>query len=65
MLIMFIMKDHSFFSLFIKGLTLYEAAGGGPLPKNGEEWHNIREGKIEHFPHLSNEFNNLIKVCYF
>ncbi|XP_073990361.1 wee1-like protein kinase isoform X1 [Rhodnius prolixus] len=47
--------------IFALGLTLYEAAGGGPLPKNGEEWHNIREGKIEHFPHLSNEFNNLIK----
>ncbi|KAK9507905.1 hypothetical protein O3M35_007667 [Rhynocoris fuscipes] len=47
--------------IFALGLTIYEAAGGGPLPKNGDEWHNIRDGKIKHFPHLSNEFNNLIK----
>ncbi|XP_014276862.1 wee1-like protein kinase [Halyomorpha halys] len=47
--------------IFALGLTLYEAAGGGPLPKNGEDWHKIREGKIITFPHLSSEFNNLIK----
>jgi wee1-like protein kinase len=52
-------------SFFLLGLTLYEAAGGGPLPKNGEEWHSIRDGKLKSFPHFSNEFNNLLKVCIY
>jgi hypothetical protein len=41
---------------------MYEAGGGGPLPKNGEEWHNIREGKLKEWQHHSQDFNNLIKV---
>lgn len=44
------------------GLTMYEAGGGGPLPKNGEEWHNIREGKLKELQHHSRDFNDLIKV---
>lgn len=47
--------------IFALGLTMYEAGGGGPLPKNGEEWHNIREGKLKEWQHHSQDFNNLIK----
>ncbi|KAF6208640.1 hypothetical protein GE061_017098 [Apolygus lucorum] len=47
--------------IFSLGLTLFEAAGGGPLPKNGDEWHALRDGKIKPFPHLSHEINALIK----
>lgn len=48
--------------IFALGLTLYEAAGGGPLPKNGPEWHNLRDGKVPDISQLSREFNDLIKV---
>ncbi|XP_058802370.1 wee1-like protein kinase 1-A isoform X2 [Phymastichus coffea] len=47
--------------IFALGLTMYEAAGGGPLPKNGEEWHEIRRGNLEDLPQYSREFNDLLK----
>ncbi|XP_068621811.1 wee1-like protein kinase [Battus philenor] len=47
--------------IFAFGLTLYEAGGGGPLPKNGQEWHSIRNGKLPNLPKLSREFNELLK----
>ena len=47
--------------IFALGLTMYETAGGGPLPKNGEEWHNIREGKLKGLQQYSQDFNDLIK----
>jgi wee1-like protein kinase len=47
--------------IFALGLTMYETAGGGPLPKNGEEWHNIREGKLKRLQQYSQDFNDLIK----
>jgi hypothetical protein len=43
---------------------MYETGGGGPLPKNGEEWHNIREGKLKVLQQYSQDFNDLIKVRY-
>jgi wee1-like protein kinase len=46
------------------GLTMYETGGGGPLPKNGEEWHNIREGKLKELQQYSRDFNDLLKVSY-
>lgn len=48
--------------IFSLGITLYEAAGGGPLPKNGPEWHDLREGRVPDLPNLSRDFNKLIKV---
>ncbi|XP_054262303.1 wee1-like protein kinase [Macrosteles quadrilineatus] len=48
--------------IYSLGLTVYEAAGGGPLPKNGEEWQEIRNGKLKTLGHLSREFNNIIKT---
>lgn len=47
--------------IFSLGITLYEAAGGGPLPKNGPEWHKLRSGQFPDLPNLSKEFNQLLK----
>jgi hypothetical protein len=49
---------------FDSGLTIYEAGGGGPLPKNGEEWHSIRKGMLKELQHYSQDLNQLIKVRY-
>lgn len=48
--------------IFALGITLYEAGGGGPLPKNGPVWHDLREGRVPDLPNISREFNKLIKV---
>lgn len=32
--------------VFSLGLMAYEAAGGGPLPKEGDEWHALRNGEL-------------------
>uniref|UniRef100_A0A1Q3EZR2 Wee1-like protein kinase n=1 Tax=Culex tarsalis TaxID=7177 RepID=A0A1Q3EZR2_CULTA len=48
--------------IFSLGITLYEAAGGGPLPKNGDQWHLLRKGVFPDLPTLSREFNELIKL---
>ncbi|XP_066991438.2 wee1-like protein kinase [Anabrus simplex] len=48
--------------IFALGLTVYEAGGGGPLPKNGSEWHDIRGGKLKELAHYSRDFNDLIKL---
>lgn len=48
--------------IFALGLTIYEAGGGGPLPKNGPMWHDIRQGKLIDLPHCSRDLNNLLKV---
>ncbi|XP_030556858.1 wee1-like protein kinase [Drosophila novamexicana] len=46
--------------IFSLGITLYEVAGGGPLPKNGPEWHKLRNGEVPAIPTLSKDFNELI-----
>lgn len=46
--------------MFSLGVTIYEAAGGGPLPKNGPEWHALRSGMISPLPHISKEFHQLL-----
>lgn len=48
--------------IFSLGITLYEAAGGGPLPKNGPEWHTLRNGDFPDLPNISKEFNELLKL---
>lgn len=47
--------------IFSLGVTLYEAAGGKPLPKNGPEWHRLRNGNVPVLSQLSAEFNDIIK----
>jgi hypothetical protein len=44
------------------GLTIYEAAGAGPLPKNGDLWHAFRDGHLPDLPYLSSSMNTLLKV---
>lgn len=47
--------------IFAFGLTLFEAAGGGPLPKNGPAWHALRDGLLPDLPGLSRELHQLIQ----
>ncbi|XKL62594.1 hypothetical protein PGB90_002427 [Kerria lacca] len=47
--------------IFSFGMTLYEAAGGGPLPKNGDEWQQLRNGDIPYLNKYSSTFNQIIK----
>lgn len=47
--------------VFSLGLTMYEAGGGYPLPKNGPKWHAIRRGELPSLPQLSVEMNHLLK----
>ncbi|CAN7942542.1 unnamed protein product, partial [Ixodes hexagonus] len=46
--------------IFALGLTVFEAAGGGPLPKNGPAWADIRKGRLPYLDHCSPEFNNVL-----
>ncbi|GLV37056.1 Wee1 kinase [Carabus blaptoides fortunei] len=48
--------------IFALGLTMYEAGGGGPLPKNGDDWHAIRRGELGALPQCSRDFNDLLKL---
>lgn len=48
--------------IFALGLTVYEAAGGGALPKNGPEWHKIRNGELKELPRYSKDLNDLLKL---
>ncbi|XP_016987524.1 wee1-like protein kinase [Drosophila rhopaloa] len=46
--------------IFSLGITMFEVAGGGPLPKNGPEWHKLRNGEVPVLSSLSRDFNELI-----
>ncbi|XP_065057622.1 wee1-like protein kinase 1-A [Rhopilema esculentum] len=48
--------------IFALGLTVYLAAGGPDLPKNGPWWHEIRNGNLLTLPNCSLNLNELIKV---
>jgi wee1-like protein kinase len=43
-------------------INCFTAGGGGPLPKNGELWHQLRNGNVPDLPGISREFNDLIKL---
>lgn len=47
--------------IFSFGMTLFELVDGRPLPKNGDEWHKLRNGKIPYISKYSRSFNNAIK----
>ncbi|KAL3882485.1 hypothetical protein ACJMK2_028822 [Sinanodonta woodiana] len=47
--------------IFSLGLTMFEVGGGCELPKNGDLWHDIREGKLPDLPHYSKEFNLILR----
>ncbi|XP_029673195.1 wee1-like protein kinase isoform X2 [Formica exsecta] len=48
--------------IFALGLTVYEAGGAGPMPKNGLEWHRLREGNVPDLPHYGRDLNSLLKL---
>ncbi|XP_034947504.1 wee1-like protein kinase [Chelonus insularis] len=48
--------------IFALGLTVYEAGGGGPLPLNGPDWHEIRKGNLKELPQYSRDLNDLLKL---
>jgi wee1-like protein kinase len=48
--------------IFALGATLYELARQSPLPPNGTEWHEIRNGKLQNMPSFSEQFVSLLKV---
>jgi len=50
--------------IFALGLTVFEAAGGGPLQKNGPEWHDLRNGNVPELKHIAKDLNDLIKVSF-
>uniref|UniRef100_A0A8C5EU50 Wee1-like protein kinase n=1 Tax=Gouania willdenowi TaxID=441366 RepID=A0A8C5EU50_GOUWI len=48
--------------IFALGLTVLLAAGAGPLPQNGEQWHSLREGRLPLLPQeLSLPFQHLLQ----
>lgn len=46
--------------VFALGCTLFEAASGRALPKNGPEWHELRHGHVPRLERYSTEFNELL-----
>lgn len=48
--------------IFALGLTLLEAATGRPLPLNGQEWQDIRNGVLPDIPGFSTGFQELLKL---
>ncbi|XP_053576570.1 wee1-like protein kinase [Bombina bombina] len=49
--------------IFALALTVWCAAGAEPLPSNGDQWHEIRQGKLPRVPQLlSQELVDLIKL---
>ncbi|XP_051885500.1 wee1-like protein kinase isoform X1 [Pristis pectinata] len=49
--------------IFALALTVISAAGAEPLPRNGEKWHEIRQGKLPTLPQThSQEFLDLLKL---
>lgn len=49
--------------IFALALTVVCASGAEPLPANGDQWHEIRRGKLPRVPQvLSQELLDLLKV---
>ncbi|XP_064628371.1 wee1-like protein kinase 1-A [Lineus longissimus] len=47
--------------VFSLALTMFYAAGGGELPKNGDKWHAIRDGILPYISRCSKDFNQLLQ----
>ena len=47
--------------IFSLGITMYELCLGRPLPMNGDEWQDLRAGRLAALPETSRELVNLIQ----
>lgn len=50
--------------VFSLAFTVLEAGSGTDLPPNGALWHEYRKAGIPDLPHISAEFNALLKVSF-
>lgn len=51
--------------IFSLGMTIYEVGLSIELPKNGEEWQQLRRGELRLLTHCSTEFNQLLqRMCH-
>ena len=53
-------EDIASCDMFALGLMMYELASGVPLPKGGDEYHRLRDGKIRELPQCSQVMQNLV-----
>lgn len=51
--------------IFALALTVFVAGTLDDLPKNGDEWHWIRQGNLKDLPQCSDKFKNLLSVTAF
>eukprot|EP00912_Choanoflagellata_sp_UC4_P000939 UC4_evm2s577 len=54
--------DLSKIDMYSLGISLYEAATLHVLPKNGEDWQALREGKLPTMPNRTRNFCDLVKT---
>ena len=47
--------------IFSLGITMYEICLGRSLPVNGEEWQDIRAGRLSPLPNTDHDMTNIIK----
>ena len=47
--------------IFSLGATMYEICLGMPLPMNGQEWQDIRAGKLSILPYADSDMANIIR----
>lgn len=54
-------KDLTKSDIFSLGLSILEVLLGKQLPKNGNEWHELRSDELPMFPSISTELHDLIR----
>jgi len=47
--------------IFALGISIFELASPGPLPSEGQEYHQLREGQVSMPAHLSKGFQDLVR----
>lgn len=50
--------------IFALALTVYTAGSLDELPKNGDEWHWIRQGNLKDLPQCSDKLKKLLLVTF-
>ncbi|XP_067139348.1 wee1-like protein kinase 1-B [Centruroides vittatus] len=54
-------RDRPKADIFPLGLTVWEAASGNPLPKNGDEWQLFRSETLPYLENYSADFNSILE----